>query len=65
MDIIPLVNNLEMLRIFKNEDKKEGDGITDSLSMMLRLQGEELKAASWLIKAWSKIEPIELYNEKW
>jgi len=35
MDIIPLVNNLEMLRIFKNKDKKEGDSVTDALSIML------------------------------
>jgi len=35
MDIIPLVNNLEILRIFKDEDKKEGDGIMDALSIIL------------------------------
>jgi len=35
MDIIPLVNNLEILGIFKNEDKKEGDSITDALSIIL------------------------------
>jgi len=35
MDIIPLVDNLEMLGIFKDEDKEEGDGVMDSLSTML------------------------------
>jgi len=35
MDIIPLVNNLEMLGIFKDKDKEEGDSIIDSLSIML------------------------------
>ena len=35
MDIIPLVNNLEMLEIFKDEDKEEGDGVTDALSIIL------------------------------
>jgi len=35
-----------MLRIFKDEDKKEGDGITDALSIILRLLGRELKEAS-------------------
>jgi len=35
MDIIPLVNDLEMLRIFKDKDRKEGDGITDALSIIL------------------------------
>jgi len=35
MDIIPLVNNLEIFKIFKDEDKEEGDGITDALSIIL------------------------------
>jgi len=35
MDIIPLINNLEILGIFKDEDKREGDGITDALSTIL------------------------------
>jgi len=35
MDITPLVNNLEILGIFKNEDKKEGDSIIDALSIIL------------------------------
>jgi len=42
MDITPLVDNLEILRIFKDKDKEEGDSITDALSMMLQLLGEEL-----------------------
>jgi len=39
--------------------------VTDSLSTILRLLGEKLEAASWLIEARSRIEPIELYNEEW
>jgi len=35
MDITPLVDNLEILEIFKDKDKEEGDGITDSLSIIL------------------------------
>ena len=35
MDIIPLVNNLEILGIFKDKDRKEWDSITDALSTML------------------------------
>jgi len=35
MDIIPLVNNLEILGIFKNKDKKKGDSITNALSIIL------------------------------
>jgi len=32
---------------------------------MLRLLGEELEEASWLLQARSKMEPVELYNEEW
>jgi len=35
MDITPLINNLEILGIFKDKDKEEGDSVTDSLSIML------------------------------
>jgi len=35
VDIIPLVDNLEILEIFKDEDKKEGDSIIDALSIIL------------------------------
>jgi len=35
-----------MLGIFKDEDKEEGDGITDALSTMLQLLEEELAEAS-------------------
>jgi len=35
MDIIPLVNNLEMLGIFKDEDREEGDSVINALSTML------------------------------
>ena len=43
---MPLIDDLEILRIFKDEDKEEGDGVTDALSTMLRLLGEESEAAS-------------------
>jgi len=46
MDITPLVDDLEMLGIFKDKDKEEGDGITDALSTILQLLGEELAEAS-------------------
>jgi hypothetical protein len=35
MDIIPLIDDLEILEIFKDEDRKEGDSITDALSTIL------------------------------
>ena len=37
----------------------------DALSTMLRLLGEELEAASWLINARSRIELVELCNKGW
>ena len=30
-----------MFWIFKDEDREEGDGVTDALSIILRLLGEE------------------------
>ena len=35
MDIIPLIDNLEILGIFKDKAKEEGDSITDALSIIL------------------------------
>ena len=39
--------------------------VMDTLSTMLRLLGEESEAASWLVKARSIMELVELYNEEW
>jgi hypothetical protein len=46
VDITPLVNDLEIISIFKDEDKEEGDSVTDALSIILRLLREELEEAS-------------------
>ena len=46
MDIIPLIELLEIKDIFKDEAKGEEDGITNALSIILRLLGEELEEAS-------------------
>jgi len=35
MDIIPLVDNLEILEIFKDKDNKKGDSIINALSIIL------------------------------
>jgi len=35
VDIIPLVDDLEILEIFKGEDKEEGDSVIDALSTIL------------------------------
>ena len=37
---------LEIGDIFKDKVRREGDSIIDALSIILRLLGEELKAAS-------------------
>ena len=37
--------------------------VTDALSIILRLLGEELKEASWLINARSRMEPVKPCNE--
>jgi len=37
---------LEILEIFKDEDKEEGDSVTDALSTILQLLREELAEAS-------------------
>ena len=55
---------LEIRDIFKDKARREGDGVMDALSTILRLLGEELEVASWLIKARSRIEPVKLYNEE-
>ena len=43
------MDDLEILGIFKDEDKEKGDSVTDALSIILRLLREELEEASWLI----------------
>jgi len=35
MDMTPLINNLEIVEIFKNKDKEKGDTVIDALSIML------------------------------
>jgi len=35
MDIIPLINNLEIFKIFKDKNREERDGVIDALSIIL------------------------------
>jgi len=37
---------VEIFKTFKDKAKEKGDSITDTLSIMLRLLGEELEEAS-------------------
>ena len=54
---IPLVNNLEIGSIFKDEDKKEGNSVIDLVLLVLRILRRDLS------KLASSIEPVDLYNE--
>jgi hypothetical protein len=56
---------LEQLRELYTSEPFLSTAVTDTLSTMLRLLGEELEAASWLIKARSRMEPVELCDEEW
>ena len=54
----PLINDLEMQDVFKDEDKKRGDGVTDLINGLVDLLSLETRAV-W--DAWqSRIKPIEL-----
>ena len=54
---IPLIKDLEISSIFKDEDKEGGDSITDLVLLVLRiLKGDLSKLAS-------SIELVDLYNE--
>ena len=35
MDIIPLIDNLKILKIFKDKNKEEEDSVMDALSIIL------------------------------
>jgi len=59
-----LINTLAKFR-FKPIPGINCLGVTDSLSTMLRLLGEELEEASWLIQVRSRMDPVEPYNKKW
>jgi len=51
--------------LLKRAVKIEKISVTDALSIILRLLGERLEEASWLIWARSRMDPIELYDEEW
>ena len=54
---IPLIKDLEIGRIFKDEDKEEGDSITDLILLVLRILRRDLSELA------SSIELVDLYNE--
>ena len=56
-DAIPLIKDLEIGSIFKGEDNKEGDSVTDLVLLVLRILRRDLSELA------GSIEPVDLYNE--
>jgi len=57
-----LINNLEIIKVFKDKDKEEEVSVIDFIKQVLQLLRAELKELIDVAQA--IIEPIELYNEK-
>ena len=60
----PSINRLGEETLHYN-NKEKAAIVTNALSTMLRLLGEELEAASWLMEARSRMDPIEPCDEEW
>ena len=54
---MPLIKDLEIGSIFKDEDKEEGDSVTDLVLLVLRLLRRDLSELA------GSIELVDLYNE--
>ena len=54
---IPLIKDLGIGSIFEDEDKEEGDSITDLVLLVLRLLRRDLSELA------GSIELVDLYNE--
>ena len=55
--LTPLINDLEIGSIFKDEDKEEGDSVTDLVLLVLRIPRRDLSELA------SSIELVDLYNK--
>ena len=58
----PFINNLEIIEIFKDENKKEEASIIDLINQVLQLLRAEFKELVDVAQA--IIEPIKLCNKK-
>jgi len=59
----PLINNLEITGIFKDEGEEEEASVTDLINQVSQLLRAELKELVDVARA--IIEPIELCDEEW
>jgi hypothetical protein len=46
-----------MRDIFKDEDKEEGDGVTDLILAVVELLGRDMNRL--VVEAWEALEPVE------
>jgi len=58
----PFINNLKIIKVFKNEDKEKEVSITDLIRQMSQLLRAELKELVDVVQA--IMEPIKLYDEE-
>ena len=59
----PLINNLEIIGIFKDKDKKEEASVIDFIKQMSQLLKAELKELVDVTQA--IMEPIKPYDKEW
>ena len=59
----PFIDNLEIIKVFKDEDEEEEASIMDFINQVSQLLRVELKELVDIAQA--IIEPIKLYNEEW
>jgi len=61
----PLRVYIDALELHLQLSRSFSSSVTDALSTMLRLLGEESEEASWLIQVRSSMEPVEPCDEEW
>jgi len=59
----PLINNLEIIEVFKDKNKEEEVGVIDFIRQVLQLLRVELKELVDVTRA--IIKPIKLCDEEW
>ena len=59
---IPLINNLEITKVFKDKDGEEEVGVTDLIRQVSQLLRVELKELVDVI--WATIKPVELCDKE-
>jgi hypothetical protein len=54
----PLINDLEIRNIFEDEDKEEGDGVTDLITVVVTLLERDINRL--VVEAREVLEPVKL-----